>query len=521
MAIRSKETLKRYFGKGMFPTAEQFGDLIDSFRQSGERLAMTDVGGLAEALNGKGDAKELKAVRQGLETLARTGLTMDKGTYDSLMRLLGTEPVHRFAQVVYEDEGLGADELKCRDGDIVLCIDRNGMRPSKVKVAIAVGTATDVVFYELPAEEDDDNMLFFQYYTGDELKWRKSDRRWILRPGSLFTGTMDPGGVPRLYVVNPDGMPERLIEEGDILPLWEGLGNLHYLEEEFEGRVSSLEESRVTPQTSYAGTPRNYIYSEPGNESPRAVITAKNTKFRQGSGKLQLQLGEWCGDRDSGRWWSRDVPGATTQHDGAMSRDVFNRLNTANIRESAASSTTVTISYPNYANGGTPFTFTLNPATSARAGVMTVPDKIKLSNAGVYAVEGASRKAVNGIFSLTTASTDAEIKAALTEYETKNVLKLSDLQYCAKYGCMLYDQQTRGFVQVANSGGGNFFNFIELSSLDFRYMPCIRFVCIKAEADGTFKVTRAAMEERICYKSELDALAGRVDALEAQQTANQ
>lgn len=269
-----------------------------------------------------------------------------------------------------------------------------------------------------------------------------------------------------------------------------------------------------TAQTTFSGTSRNYIYSESGANSLRCVVTVRNTFLRQSNGKLQLQLGEWCSDSDSGRWWSKDIPNANTQADGAMSRDVFNRLNTANIRESAASSTTVTISYPNYANGGTPFTFTLNPATSARAGVMTVPDKIKLSNAGVYAVEGTARKAVNGIFSLTTASTDAEIKAALTEYETKNVLKLADLQYCAKYGCMLYDQQTRGFVQVANSGGGNFFNFIELSSLDFRYMPCIRFVCIKAEADGTFKVTRAAMEAQLCYKSELDALAARVTALE-------
>lgn len=281
-----------------------------------------------------------------------------------------------------------------------------------------------------------------------------------------------------------------------------------------ERRAIAYSNQVPTVQTTYAGTAQNYIYSEPGAGSSRSVVTVKNTYFRQQDGKLQLVVGEWCSDNDNGRWWSKNVPNANTQADGAMSRDVFNRLNTANIRESTASSTTVTVSYPNWANGGTPFTFVLNPATSARAGVMTVADKVKLSNAGVYALEGASRKAVNGIFSLTTASTDAEIKAALTEYETKNVLTLADLHYCAKYGCMLFDQQTRGFVQVANSGGGNFFNFMELSSLDFRYMPCIRFVCIKAEDDGTFKVTRAAMEARICYKSELDALAARVAALE-------
>lgn len=65
MAIHSREELKRYFRKGEYPTEEQFGALIESMRHRGERLGITEVNGLAGALNeklGRGEAGTLRAL---------------------------------------------------------------------------------------------------------------------------------------------------------------------------------------------------------------------------------------------------------------------------------------------------------------------------------------------------------------------------------------------------------------------------------------------------------------------------
>lgn len=47
-------TLKRWFGRGQYPTAEQFAALIDSFvHKGGDAIGIGDVAGLADALNGR------------------------------------------------------------------------------------------------------------------------------------------------------------------------------------------------------------------------------------------------------------------------------------------------------------------------------------------------------------------------------------------------------------------------------------------------------------------------------------
>ena len=54
MAIRARALLRKWFGRGMYPTSEQFSDFFDSFLHKGEdKVAMSDVEGLAGQLNGK------------------------------------------------------------------------------------------------------------------------------------------------------------------------------------------------------------------------------------------------------------------------------------------------------------------------------------------------------------------------------------------------------------------------------------------------------------------------------------
>lgn len=58
MAIRTTEQLKKWFGRGCYPTESQFGDLIDSFRHKDAEISLTEIRGLAEELNRKYDSRQ-------------------------------------------------------------------------------------------------------------------------------------------------------------------------------------------------------------------------------------------------------------------------------------------------------------------------------------------------------------------------------------------------------------------------------------------------------------------------------
>ena len=64
MAIRVRAMLRKWFGRGMYPTAEQFSDLFDSFwHKTEDEISMDKVGGLTDQLTGKypdADGKRLE-----------------------------------------------------------------------------------------------------------------------------------------------------------------------------------------------------------------------------------------------------------------------------------------------------------------------------------------------------------------------------------------------------------------------------------------------------------------------------
>lgn len=64
MAIKTAAHLKRRFLRGMYPTETDFADLIDSFRHRQDKISLTEIGGLAEALNGKLDSSEAKLIEK-------------------------------------------------------------------------------------------------------------------------------------------------------------------------------------------------------------------------------------------------------------------------------------------------------------------------------------------------------------------------------------------------------------------------------------------------------------------------
>ena len=65
MAIRVRAMLRKWFGRGMYPTAEQFSDLFDSFwHKTEDEISMDKVGGLTDQLNGKYPAADGKRLEE-------------------------------------------------------------------------------------------------------------------------------------------------------------------------------------------------------------------------------------------------------------------------------------------------------------------------------------------------------------------------------------------------------------------------------------------------------------------------
>ena len=59
MAIRVRAQLRKWFGRGLYPTAEQFSDLFDSFfHKTEDKIPMSGVEGLTDQLNGKYNTAE-------------------------------------------------------------------------------------------------------------------------------------------------------------------------------------------------------------------------------------------------------------------------------------------------------------------------------------------------------------------------------------------------------------------------------------------------------------------------------
>lgn len=144
--------------------------------------------------------------------------------------------------------------------------------------------------------------------------------------------------------------------------------------------INEISRSIPTPQTTRTATAADmkYIYSVEDPNSTMAVMTATHTFLKQKDGKLMFQKGLWAPNQEAVFYTRNNVPEASTSADGVMSKEMFNRLGSGGVMTETASSTAVTISYPNWAQGGSR-TLTLGPATTARAGLMTVADKRKLN----------------------------------------------------------------------------------------------------------------------------------------------
>lgn len=88
MAIRVRALLRKWFGRGMYPTAEQFSDLFDSFfHKTEDQIPMSGVEGLTDQINGKysmTEGKELEKKVQKVTTDLSTHIPSSEKAFNEI-----------------------------------------------------------------------------------------------------------------------------------------------------------------------------------------------------------------------------------------------------------------------------------------------------------------------------------------------------------------------------------------------------------------------------------------------------
>lgn len=102
MAVSARALLRKWFGKGKYPTAEQFSSVFDSFwHKSEDKIAVSSIEGLAEQLNGKLSAADGQLLKQTVERTA-SDLAMHKKEANEAIDQLREELQH-LREVVEND----------------------------------------------------------------------------------------------------------------------------------------------------------------------------------------------------------------------------------------------------------------------------------------------------------------------------------------------------------------------------------------------------------------------------------
>lgn len=132
-------------------------------------------------------------------------------------------------------------------------------------------------------------------------------------------------------------------------------------------------------QTAVAGTDKNYVYSQGKSEDTKTLITSKFWIYQHTDGNAFLRFKHYgaANDKNETNYSQVQIPNAWVGANGLLSRDVYSRLDSFALREENSTTTDVTIVTPIFTTGGTR-TFTISRATSAKAGVMSAEDKVKL-----------------------------------------------------------------------------------------------------------------------------------------------
>lgn len=162
MAIRTVAQLKAWFRRGQYPTEGQFGDLIDSFRHKDDGVAIIDVAGLAEALNGKYERSEGEAMAAAMAEAAEkaTGAARDVEDLYGRVEALAEAGVGLFDHIILNRNSTGLLVTLENDDIVYSMADKAFYRYWKKvdldPLAIGGGSSSKGQFWPLTAYMDGD-----------------------------------------------------------------------------------------------------------------------------------------------------------------------------------------------------------------------------------------------------------------------------------------------------------------------------------------------------------------------------
>ncbi len=141
-------------------------------------------------------------------------------------------------------------------------------------------------------------------------------------------------------------------------------------------RISTLEGKMPSVQSSANATTKNYIYSASGDDMHTA-LSSKIWMYTHSDGNLFLRFKHWGASNDTNQSNYSQVmlSNAWVGGNGILRKDVYSRLDSFSLREENSTADAVNIVTPIFTTGGTR-SFSISKATTAKAGVMNVEDKI-------------------------------------------------------------------------------------------------------------------------------------------------
>ena len=103
MAIITRAQLRKWFGKGKYPTAAQFSDAWDSFWHKNEdKIAINGVDGLADQLNSKLSAADGQKLKETVEQESDEAIDQLREQLDNLRSVVENDCVQRTTRVTLQ-----------------------------------------------------------------------------------------------------------------------------------------------------------------------------------------------------------------------------------------------------------------------------------------------------------------------------------------------------------------------------------------------------------------------------------
>lgn len=145
----------------------------------------------------------------------------------------------------------------------------------------------------------------------------------------------------------------------------------------------------ATAQDGVQGTSKNYVYSSPSDKT-RTVLSGKLWIYQHGDYNQFLRFKHWGAANDTAEtdYSQVQLPNAWTGGTGLLRYDIYRRLDGFKLREQNSTATEVKIVTPIFTTGGTR-ELSISQATTAKAGVMTAADKMKLDGLSDISAEDA------------------------------------------------------------------------------------------------------------------------------------